>query len=89
MFELEVFRNRISNCIELKKVLVTLSGLISATRSHLAPLAVVRRSHSGSAPGELCPLLFTPIPCLYRCKVVYDFIKVSFRCFVPFYSHQS
>jgi len=28
-------------------------------------------------------------PCLYRCKVVYDFIKPSFCCFIPFYSHQS
>jgi len=29
------------------------------------------------------------IPCLHRNKLVYDFIKVSFCCFVPFYSHQS
>ena len=28
-------------------------------------------------------------PCLYRSKVVYEFIKVSFCCFIPFYSHHS
>jgi len=33
--------------------------------------------------------LIQHFPYLYRSKVVYDFIKGSFRCFVPFYSHQS
>jgi len=28
-------------------------------------------------------------PCLHRSKLVYDFIKPSFCCFLPFYSHQS
>jgi len=35
-----------------KKVLVTLLGLLGAPRRHSAPLAVIWRHHSDSAPGE-------------------------------------
>jgi len=34
-------------------------------------------------------LIKTTLLCLHRSKAVYEFIKVSFRFIVPFYSHQS
>jgi len=47
----------------LKNVQVAILGLFGATRSHLAPPAMIRRPRSDSAPGELCPLapLVTPL----------------------------
>jgi len=40
----------------LNKVFAFLLGLFGTLRSHSAPPAVIRRPHSDSAPGELCPL---------------------------------
>jgi len=42
-----------SNCIVLKKVLVTMLGLFGAP-------AVIRHSHNDLAPGELCPPGYAP-----------------------------
>jgi len=39
----------------LKKVLVTLFGLFGTPRGDSVPKAVIRRTYSDSAPGELCP----------------------------------
>jgi len=52
-----------SKCTVLKKIPTMLLGLFGASRSHLAPPAVIRRPHTDSAPGELCPLapLVTPL----------------------------
>ena len=44
-----------SKCIEESTVLVTLLGLLGCPRSHSAPPVVIRRTHSDSAPGQLCP----------------------------------
>jgi len=58
-----------SKCTVLKKVLVRLLGLLGAPCSHSAPPAVIRRPHSDSAPGKLCPP-FPPryAPVIDSCK---------------------
>ena len=70
-------RNRVfgSKCTVLKKILVTLFGLFGAFRSHSAPPAVILRSYSDSAPGELCP----PCPPRYA-------PAISTRCWTFFSS---
>jgi len=49
---------------------VALLGLFDATCSHWAPPAVIRRSHSDSAPGKLCPFASLVAPLITRSYLI-------------------
>jgi len=57
MFEFEVFRKQMY-CIE--ENICDIDWTFWHPRSHSALLVVIRRPHSDSAPGELCPPRYAP-----------------------------